>query len=259
MKRLALLAAVLAAGAASLGAQGALGAEEIVRASRDRIQADTVSSRSRMMIVAKDGSATERLVDQYSLDAKEGKRTVIVFQKPASVAGTRFLTVSNPGRDDDRWIFLPSLAKVRRIAGSEGSGSFVGTDFSYDDISSSDREVEEDTHAILREEKLEGKDCWVIESRPKDPSFQYTRMVHWIEKGSCIALKAELYDKKGLLKLLEFSQFKEVQGRITPMATKLSNLQANTSTSIAVEILKYDEKIPAGVFTPRYLETGRPQ
>jgi len=260
MRKLTLFAAILAA-CAVLPAQvpSTPSAEDIVRSSRKRIEAETVSTRSRMVIRAKDGSETERLVDQYSLDAAEGKRTVIAFQKPASIAGTRFLTVENPGRGDDRWIFLPALGKVRRIAAREGSASFMGTDFTYDDISSADRKAEEDVHVLLREEASDGAACWVIESRPKDPGYQYSRMVSWIEKSTRIARKIELYDRKGaLLKVLEIGEARDVQGRLTPTVTKMSNVQAKTSTIIYMEMVKYDDRIPAGVFTTRYLETGRP-
>jgi len=110
MKRL-ILCALLAGGALALYAQDA---ELIVRSSRDRIKADTVSTRSRMVIRAKDGSTSERLIDQYSKDGPKGSRTVIVFQRPETVAGTRFLTMENAGGPDDRWIFLPGIGKVRR-------------------------------------------------------------------------------------------------------------------------------------------------
>jgi len=252
-------AALAAACAAALPAQATGEAEAIVRASRDRIKADTVSTRSRMLIAAKDGTTTERLVDQYSQDGPQGKRAMIVFQKPASVAGTRFLVVENPGRDDDRWIFLPSLGKVRRIASGEGSGTFMGTDFTYDDISSADRDPGKDEHSLLRSEELAGADCWVIESRPRDSGYQYSKMVSWIDKATRIGRRIELYDRKGaLLKIVETGRIEKIQGRLTPLSTKMSNVQAKTSTTIEVEILKYDEKIPEGVFTPRYLETGRP-
>ncbi|MDD3821178.1 MAG: outer membrane lipoprotein-sorting protein, partial [Spirochaetales bacterium] len=121
-------------------------AEEIMKRSRNRIEAKTVSTRARMVISAKDGSSTERLVDQYSSTEKEITKTVVVFQKPASVAGTRFLTIENPGKAADQWIYLPSLGKVRRIAASEGSASFMGTDLSYDDLSSADRDPDLDSY-----------------------------------------------------------------------------------------------------------------
>ncbi len=244
--------------AVSIAVAAAGDAESIVRASRDRIEADTVSTRSRMLITAKDGSTTERLLDQYSADSSAGKRTVIVFQKPAGIAGTRFLTIEKKGGGDDRWIFLPSLGKVRRIASSEGSGSFMGTDLSYDDISAANRDVSLDTHVLVREETLEGTVCDVIESTPKDASYQYGKMISWIERETKVARKVELYDRKDtLLKLLEVQKLQDVQGRLTPMVTRMGTVAAKTSTTITVDIIKYDDRIPEGVFTVDYLSTGR--
>lgn len=256
MKQMILLACVTALSALPLGAQDAA---SVVRESRDRITADTVSTRSRMVLTAKNGSTTERRLDQYSKDGPKGSRIIVVFQSPAAVAGTRFLTMENPGGADDRWIFLPSLGKVRRIAASEGSGSFVGTDLSYDDISAADRDADLDTHRLLREESLNGAACYVIESVPKDTSYQYSRMVQWIDKTTRVNHKVELYDRRGTpVKTLEILELKDVQGRLSPMLTKMSTLAAGTSTTITVEILKYDDPIPEGVFTTRFLETGRP-
>jgi hypothetical protein len=246
---------VLASAAFTLHAQDA---ESIVRASRDRIQADTVSTRSKMVLRAKDGSTSERVIDQYSKDGPKGGRTIIVFQQPASVAGTRFLTMENPGKPDDRWIFLPELNKVRRIAASEGSGSFMGTDFSYDDISSLSRNASLDTHTTVREETLDDASCYVVQSVPKDASFQYSKMIQWIAKDSKMVMKIELYDKRNtLVKTVEMSGIKDVQGRLTVTVTKISTHAAGTSTTITIDIIKYDDPIPEKVFTTEYLETGR--
>jgi len=236
-------------------------AQAIVDKSRNRIKADTVSTRSKMVLTAKNGTVTERVMDQYTKkDSKGNNRAIIVFQDPASVKGTRFLTIENPGKDNDQWIYLPSLGKVRRIAASEGSGSFMGTDFSYDDISSADRKADLDNHKILREEKFRDKDCYVIESIPKDPGYQYSKMIQWIDKSSFVTYKVELYDKKGTqVKLLEILELKEVQGRLANAVTKMTTLSAGTFTSLNVMNLKYDDPIPEGVFTTNYLETGRPQ
>jgi len=235
-------------------------AASIVERSRNRIQADTVSTHSRMVITNRSGAVSERVMIQYSKDDAQGNsRSVIIFQEPASVRGTRFLTIENAGRDNDQWIFLPSLGRVRRIAGSEGSNSFMNTDFSYDDIASMNRNVDLDNHRIIREERFEGKDCYVIESMPKDSAYQYSRMVQWIEKGNFVNHKVELYDRRGTqVKLLEILEYREIQGRLSPFVTKMSTLAAGSSTSLNVIELRYDANIPEGVFTPRYLETGRP-
>ncbi len=233
-------------------------AREIIDAARNRIDAQTISTRSQMVLASRENVTGERLIDQYSSDGPEGNRTIIVFQKPATVAGTRFLTMEKENGDDDRWIFLPSLGKVRRIASSEGSGSFMGTDLSYDDISSTDRDVSLDRHTLLREETLAGKPCHVIESIPLDKNYQYSKMISWIDKDSLVAWKIELYDKKGtLVKVLEVLETAVVQSRITPMKTRMTTVADETSTTINVKIMKYDDPIPDGVFTVDFLATGR--
>jgi outer membrane lipoprotein-sorting protein len=258
MKKVVLFA-LLTGLALGLYAQDAL---TIVRESRDRIKAETTSTRSRMVILAKSGSSSERLIDQYSKDGPKGKRTVIVFQRPETVAGTRFLTMENPGSADDRWIYLPGVGKVRRMAASEGSGSFVGTDFSYDDIASTSRNANLDTHSLLREENLnvDGTNtaCYVIQSIPKDNSYQYSKMILWIAKESKLTMKIELYDKRNtLVKVAEMSGLKDVQGRLTTTVTKMTTLAAGSSTTLFMDIIKYDDPIPEAVFTTAYLETGR--
>lgn len=254
-KRITLLLALLSI-AGLLWAQNA---QEIMKLSRNRIEAKTVSTRARMIISAKDGSTTERLVDQYTSTDKDITKTMVVFQKPASVAGTRFLTIEIPGKAADQWIYLPSLGKVRRIAASEGSASFMGTDLSYDDLSSADRDPDLDSYQLLGEESSGGRNCWVIEAKPKSPDYQYSRMKGWIDKENYIAMKMELYDKKGKLsKIMEMGEVKDIQGRLSPTVTKMSSVQAGTSTTIYTDIMKYDDPIPAGVFTERFLLTGRP-
>ncbi|MDR2630602.1 MAG: outer membrane lipoprotein-sorting protein [Spirochaetaceae bacterium] len=256
MKKFAMIMITLLAGTALLNAQEAV---SIMNAARNRIKADTISTRSRMVITAKNGSTTERLIDQYSKDDSKGNaRAVIVFQRPANVAGTRFLTMDNSGGGSDRWIYLPSLGKVRRIAASESGGSFMGTDFSYDDISSTDRDLNLDTHTLLREEPVNGVTCYVIESVPKESNYQYSKTITWIDKNNSLIYKSEMYDRRGtLVKVMEMSDFKDVQGRLTPLQIKISTLAAGTSTTIYMDITKYDDPIPEAVFTTAYLETGR--
>jgi hypothetical protein len=212
-----------------------------------------------MVITAKDGATTERVIDQYAKDDAKGfARAVIVFQSPATVKGTRFLTMDNTAGKSDQWIYLPALGKVRRIAASEGGGNFMGTDFSYDDMSSMNRDIALDAHTILREEALNGADCYVIQSMPKAGDYQYSKTVSWIDKSNYRIYKSELYDKRGMLaKTMEMSGYKDVQGHDTPTQTKVSTVAAGTFTTIYMDIVKYDDPIPEGVFTTAYLETGR--
>ncbi|MDR0669011.1 MAG: outer membrane lipoprotein-sorting protein [Treponema sp.] len=234
-------------------------AESIVRAARNRIQTVTLSTRSRMVITAANGSTTERVIDQYSKDDAQGnERMMIVFQSPASVRGTRFLTIDRSTGNSDRWIFLPSLGKVRRIAASESGSNFMGTDFSYDDMTSMSRDVGSDTHTLLREENLNGTACYVIQSVANDRDFQYSKMISWIDKANSVIYQVEMYDRRGaLMKVMESGALKDVQGHLTPTQTTVRTVGAGTSTTIYTDIIKYDDPIPDDVFTTAYLETGR--
>jgi outer membrane lipoprotein-sorting protein len=253
-----ILSAVLCAGMTF-----AQDATAIMQAVKDSTQWDTMSSRSRMVISARNGSTTERVIDQYSKEGADGyARAVIVFQNPATVRGTRFLTMDKASGKSDQWIYLPALGKVRRIASSESGGSFMGTDFSYDDMSLMDRDVRNDTHIILREETLNGSAagavCYVIQSVPKDSDFPYSKTISWVAKDNYRVYKRELYDRRGNVeKVMETSSYEDVQGRDTAMQTKVSTVAAGTSTTIYMDIIKYDDPIPEGVFTTAYLETGR--
>jgi outer membrane lipoprotein-sorting protein len=252
-----MLWAAFFAAALSLHAQDA---EQIVRASRDRIQADAIYTRSTMVLKAKNGSETRRVIEQFSKDGPQGDRIVIVFHEPRSVAGTRFLTMENPGREDDRWIFLPDRGRVQRIAAADGSKSFVGTDFSNDDISSASRNAELDRHSLLREETLGNRPCYVIESVPRDSAYQYSKMIQWIDKDTKVTHKIDLYDRKNTLaKTLEILKLEDRDGRLTPMQTRMTSHGAGTSTQINVDDIRYNPSLPDGIFTQEFLANGRPR
>jgi hypothetical protein len=243
-----------------VGGLSAQSATEIIQRSRDLNQAKSTQMQAQMTVVAKDGSTSIREIEQYSVDENGLTRAVIVFKKPANVANTRFLVIENLNRDEDRWIYLPSLDKVRRIASGEGTGSFVGTDFTYDDISAMGRPIDRDTHTLLKEDTLNGKPCFVIESVPKKVGDgQYSRSVRWIDKVSFASYKAELFGKDGqLIKILELAKYETDGGYLTPKFTKMTNLQEKTSTTLEVKKVLYDKTIPKGVFTQDFLKTGRP-
>ena len=255
MKKIFVIA-VLLMGASFLNAQDAA---TIISSARNRIQMDTLSSRSRMEITSRDGSISRRVIDQFSKDDIDGRsRTLIVFQQPASVAGTRFLTMENASGGSDMWIFLPSLGRVRRIAATESGGSFMGTDFSYDDISALSRDVSLDTHTLLREESLNGILCYVIQSIPASSSYQYSKTVSWVDKNNFLIYKSEMYNRRGdLAKVMEMSNYRDTQGRLTPMQTRITTASTGTSTTIYLERLEYDNTIHERVFTTAFLETGR--
>jgi hypothetical protein len=231
-------------------------AQAIVSASRNRIKPDTTESNSRITITRKNGSASEQVIRQFSKDGPDGGRTVFVFLSPRSVEGTRFLTKETAGSANEQWIVIPSRPTARRLAASEGSNSFAG-DFSNDDVASANRKAELDTHTLLREETLNGKACYVIESKPTDSSYQYSKMVQWIGKDDKVSYKVDLYDKKGThVKTLETLELRNVQGKLSVVRSRMISLKAGTNTVFAVESLRYDRPLSEAVFTTEFLEKG---
>ncbi|GHU09081.1 hypothetical protein FACS1894151_06140 [Spirochaetia bacterium] len=258
---------VLLAAVPVFGQTGSQSALEIIRSSRNRIQSQSQIARARMVITAKNGSETVMIMDQFSKDSPNGiKRSVVSFPdsedgrtlNSRKFANTRFLTIQTPGQSDNRRIYLPELRRVRTIAAGDGGESFLGTDFSYDDISSASRNADLDNHTLVREENYNGKACYVIESRPKDSSFAYGLMRSWIDKSASLLYKIEIYNRSGtMIKILEMSDYRNVQGRLTAIQTKIATLETGSSTTITMERIRYDVAISDSLFTDNYLLTGR--
>jgi hypothetical protein len=226
----------------------------------DRVEAQNRHSSTQSRIAAtieeKSGVPSERLLDQYSITVDGLSKTVVVFQRPASVKNTRFLMIENDGRDDDRWIYLPALRKIRRIAASEGNSSFIG-EISYDDMALVGKERE---NSLLREDRVNEEDVYVIESIPVDSSkSEYSRVVTYVAKDKWLPVRIEMFDKQNmLLKLMETLEFKEIQGIWSATKIQMSNVQKGNVTTLEFQILEYGKPIPSGVFTTKFLETGRP-
>ncbi len=136
----------------------------------------------------------------------DGDRSLMVFEWPADVKGTKMLTWTHKKGADDQWLFLASLKRVKRISARSRTGSFMGSEFAYEDLGS--QEVEKYTYKWLRDEESEGRKLWVVERVPVDKSG-YSRQVSWIDREYSGAVKIDFYDRKGeLLKTMTLSDYK---------------------------------------------------
>ena len=231
-------------------------AESIMKGAPSKITIETIGTRAKMEIQRNNTTMAELLVDQYSVQKENDHRTFLEIKSPANVKGTRFLMIAKDGITDQR-IYLPSLGKVRRITG-EGTESFLGTDFSYNDISYLQRDSSLDTYTLLREEEYRGTLCYVIEGVPKDTKSEYSKTNVWVEKDTKHLVKIAFYDRKNVLvKIMEMSNYEATQGVDTPRITKMTTLATNTATTINIIKMQYNMNIPDKIFTPRYLEQGR--
>lgn len=227
------------------------------------IDAQKVSSSAmdiQMTLVKKDGGTSTRRIQTLILNENDLTKTITLFLEPASVRNTRFLTVENEGRADDQWIFLPSLRKVKRIAAGDKDGSFMGSDFSYSDMGSSGSSVDDTIQIILREEKYNGRNCFVVESIPKTGTDNnYGKYVTWVDKISWLTLKVEFYSKNGRTQIKELNSENIVKenGHWVAKNITMETLESGHKTILEIKQVKYDIPLNPGYFTTTFLETGR--
>ena len=146
-----------------------------------------------MVLEDNDGNKSVRMMDVKNLEVKnDGDKRLLVFKEPSDVSGTALLTYSHIIKDDEQWLFLPALKRVKRISSSNKSGPFVGSEFAYEDMLS--QEAEKYDHFYITEETFNGLDCFVVERKPRYQSSGYNKQKVWIDKEQYRYQKIEYYD-----------------------------------------------------------------
>lgn len=167
------------------------------------------SSTMEMVLVNAHGDKTSRKLRSEQIEVTgDGDRSRIEFEWPADVKGTRMLTWTHKQGNDDQWLFLPAINRVKRISSGNKSGSFMGSEFAYEDLGS--QEVEKYKHKYLADDALDGRKVWKLERVPTDPESGYSKLVTWMDQEYLNPLKIEYYDRKGeLLKTAKFTAYKQ--------------------------------------------------
>ncbi len=231
---------------------------EIMEQVDARDDGKTMVSESKMVLTNRQGRTRERQTKMIRKDFGQDEKSLFVFLQPADVAGTAFLNWSydDATKDDDKWLYMPALRKVRRIASSSTSDYFMGTDFTYDDMGQ--REPEEDTHKLLQEEKFADTDCWVVESTPKEEGYQYSKVVKWVSKDYLLVVKGEFYDKRGrFLKRMTASNFQKIDGIWTAFSRFMDNEQEKHTTLLEIQSVKYNQEVSDRIFKVANLKRGK--
>ncbi len=166
-----------------------------------------------MVLRNRHGQESKRKIRLEVLEVSDdGDKSLIVFDNPRDVKGTAFLNFTHKADDDDQWLYLPALKRVKRISSSNKSGSFMGSEFAYEDFSS--QEIEKYTYKWIRGEIIDDLDCYVVEFVPVDNKSGYSRQLVWIDKAEYRTLKVEFYDRKSsLLKILVINGYQQYLGR----------------------------------------------
>ena len=221
-----------------------------------RPSGDDMTADLEMILTNSRGSTRERSITQYSIDTGDVDKKLMFFLAPADVKDTSFMSWSyDDARDDDQWIYLPALRRVKRISSDSKNDRFMGSDFTYDDLG--ERHPEEDRHTILREESYQGEPSYVIESVPVGDDDAFSKTVVWIAKDKWIGLKREYYNDKGeAYKVLNIDEFKKIDGYWVITDMLMEDLDRDHSTRLKMDNVKFDTGLTDSFFSERQMKRG---
>ena len=245
------------AGLNFFGLAYALAPEEIMRKSQAAFLYPGKDFKARvvMKLINKDGKERVRELTMLRKNAGEpggDQKYFIYFFRPADVKDMTFMIYKYPVRDDDRWLFIPAFNMVKRIAAQDKRSSFVGSDFTYEDVSG--RDIEDDVYVIEREEKLGDRDCYVVKSTPKGADADFGYKITWVDKANFLPLKEEQFDKKGAhYKQFTADEVADEKGFPTVIKRTMQNLQTGHRTEVVYLKTDYDLGLEDSLFSERFL------
>jgi len=200
-------------------------------------------SKTQMILVNASGQKSVRDILMKTLEGENGDKTISTFLSPADVKGTKVLGHEHIDRDDDQWLYLPALKRVKRIASKNKSGSFMGSEFSYEDIGNQNYQKYTYT-GEPQTVMLGGQESYKGERIPRDKNSGYTKQISWVDTKDFLIQKVEYYDrKKELLKTATFSGYKKIDGIWRVGEIEMQNHQNDKSTILIWK----EDKIKAGL------------
>ena len=208
-----------------------------------------------MQLVSRSGRVTERALRLQQMETDGSVKTLIVFDEPKPIRGTGLLTFSQALAEDDQWLYLPAIKRVKKIASRDRSGPFVGSEFAYEDLA--DYQVEEFTYAWLREEPCGDLVCDVVERTPRDPYSGYQRQHVWVDNTHRQIRAVDYFDKAGQpLKTMRARDFRSYQvgdrAFLQPHEIEMHNLQTSRRTVLYWRSYSYQQ----GLVEPRDFTTN---
>ena len=230
---------------------------EIMRKVYERPAGEDMKASLIMTLRNSRGDTRERSIRQFLKISSDVEKKLMFFIEPADVRNTAFMNWSytEAGKDDDQWIYLPALKRIKRISSSGKSDYFMGSDFTYDDLG--DRHPDEDTHRLSATEEIDGTKCLVVESVPEEKGYMYSRTVTWVIEDVWIGLKKEFYDDQGgLLKVLRVKDYSKIDGYWTVTHTEMHNVQKDHTTIMKLSDIEYDTEISGSLFSERTMQRG---
>jgi outer membrane lipoprotein-sorting protein len=249
--------------AASLAAEP-LSARQIMQQVNDRDDGDYGISDLRQVLIDKSGHQRVREIRSYTRDQGKDEQRILFFKAPSDVKDTGFLTYDydQSGRDDDQWLYLPALNKSKRIASNDKSGSFMGSDLNFSDMTR--RDLDQYNFRLLKEVKVNGHNCWLIESIPKTREERdnsgYKKELLFVRQDNFIVVRAVQWTSEGnRIKYMEVKELEQIDGvwvrtRIQVVTKKGKQMQHKTV--LEFDNVRFNQDLPDDTWTQRRLSQG---
>ena len=241
-------------------------AREIMQKVLDRDDGDNRTAEMEMILIDKKGKKRLRKLQTFQKDKDNDTYGLMFFLHPADVKDTAFLTYDYVAadRDDDQWLYLPALRKTKRIASTDKSGSFMGSDLNYSDMT--DLVLEDYDFFLKKEMEDQGHKVWIIESIPRSDKViketGYTKTWHFVRQDIFYVVRAISWvHKKNYLKYLDVKKLEQINGIWVGTEMHVFKKQGKKTrhkTILRLHDVKYDQPLDFGLFTTRTMETGLP-
>jgi len=223
---------------------------------------DDLTQKMTQLLLDRNGNQRVRHMVSFRKDYGEDTKRIIFFTEPANIRDTALLTFDydDPKADDDQWLYLPALQKVRRISSSDRGDYFMGTDFTFEDMKQTP-ELEDYHWKLLGSATIGGNECWKVEGTPVSEAVArelgYSKMVQFVRKDNDVSIRVDYWDRAGRkLKQMNVLELKKLQGIWTPLKIAMVNQQSNHQTVLSFAEQHYNTGLKGRLFTQRTLKRG---
>lgn len=237
---------------------------EIAKRINARDEGISVSRNLTMEMIDRRGKKRVRETRGFRKYYGDEKRTVIFYLKPRNVKKTGFLTYDYPqaSKDDDQWLYLPAMRKVRRISASDRGDYFLGTDFTFEDIKKESKVTIEDfTWKTVGEENIDGSHCYIVQGIPVSEEIAkelgYSKVLSWVDSKIWMVRQSKRWDVRGNeLKTVFTRDIRKVQNIWTAHTIEVRNHKTGHTTRFIFSDIDYSTGVKDSVFTQRSLKRG---
>lgn len=239
-------------------------ASEIMEKADAREDGDNMTANMEMILIDKNGHERVRKIKTLSKDSGKDTLKLMFFMEPADVRNTGFLTYDyySGEKDDDQWLYLPELHKTKRIASSDKSSAFMGSDFSYADMTK--RVLDEWKYKLLKEAEVRGHKVWLIEAIPSNKTIEdrygYTKSILFVRQDIFMVVRAVLWVKEGKkLKYLDIKKLEQIDGIWVGTEIHMKTNKGKQTIHRSVfkwDNIKFNQDLDEKLFTIRRLEKG---